>query len=74
MTKVQRFFQLARPVDDALLEQIAQVNSIYGIERVRIEPSGVLMVEYDATRLNVAQVESIIERAGIPVREVAANA
>jgi len=51
------------------MEQIAHVNSIYGIERIRIEPSGNLMVEYDATRLNVAQVEAALEQAGIPVNE-----
>jgi hypothetical protein len=72
MTKVQRHFQLQRPIDEALMEQIAVVNSIYGIERVRVEPSGNLMVEYDATRLNVAQVEGVLERAGIPVSETAA--
>ena len=52
------------------MEQLGAVNSIYGIERVRIEPSGTLMVEYDATRLNTAQVETILERGGIPVTEV----
>jgi hypothetical protein len=71
MTKVQRYFQLQRPIDEALMEQIAVVNSIYGIERVRVEPSGNLMVEYDATRLNVAEVEGVLERAGIPVNETA---
>jgi hypothetical protein len=71
MTKVQRHFELQRPIDDALMEQIGVVNSIYGIERVRVEPSGDLMVEYDATRLNVAQVENVLERAGIAVREAA---
>jgi hypothetical protein len=69
MTKVQRHFQLQRPIDEPLMEQIAHVNSIYGIERIRIEPSGNLMVEYDATRLNVAQVEAALEQAGIPVNE-----
>lgn len=69
MTKVQRYFQLQRPIDEALMEQIGVVNSIYGIERVRVEPSGNLMVEYDATRLNVAQVEGVLERAGIAVME-----
>ena len=69
MTKVQRHFRLQRPLDEALMEQIAVVNSIYGIERVRIEPSGNLMVEYDATRLNTAEVETVLERAGIPVTE-----
>ncbi len=73
MTKVQRHFQLQRPIDETLMEQIAQVNSIYGVERIRIEPSGNLMVEYDATRLNTAEVETVLERAGIPVTEVVAS-
>jgi len=54
------------------MEQIAHVHSMYGIERVRVEPSGRLMVEYDATRLNVAQVENVLEHAGIPVTNVVA--
>jgi hypothetical protein len=70
MTKVQRRFHLQRPIDESLMEQIGMVNSIYGIERIRIEPSGNLMVEYDATRLNTAEVETVLERAGIPVTEV----
>ncbi len=73
MTKVQRHFQLQRPIDEPLMEQIAHVNSIYGIERIRIEPSGNLMVEYDATRLNTAELEMALERAGIPVIEVVAS-
>ena len=71
MTKVQRYFELQRPIDEALMEQIGVVNAIYGIERVRVEASGNLMVEYDATRLNVAQVEGVLERAGIAVMETA---
>lgn len=67
MTKVQRHFHLQHAIDERLMEQLAHVNSVYGIERVRIEPSGNLMVEYDATRLNTAQVETVLERAGIPV-------
>lgn len=72
MTKVQRHFHLQRPLDEPLMEQIARVNSIYGIESIRIDPSGNLMVEYDATRLNTAEVETVLERAGIPVSEVSA--
>lgn len=68
MTKVQKHFRLQRPVDEPLMEQIAAANSIYGIERILIAPSGEeLMVEYDATRLQVPDVESALERAGIPV-------
>jgi len=68
VTKVQRHFRLQRPLDEKLMEQIAAANSIYGIERIQIAPSGEeLMVEYDATRLRVPDVESALERAGIPV-------
>jgi hypothetical protein len=70
MTKVQRNFHLQRPLDEALMEQIGVVNSIYGIERISIQPSGNLLVEYDATRLNKAELETVLERAGIPLTEV----
>jgi hypothetical protein len=50
------------------MEKIATLDSIYGIERIQIAPSGQdLMVEYDATRLRMPDVESALERAGIPV-------
>lgn len=68
MTKVQRHFQLARPLDETLIAQIPAVNAIYGIERIVIAPSlDRLMVEFDATRLRVNDVEMALERAGIPV-------
>jgi hypothetical protein len=67
MTKVQKHFRLQRPLDDALMEQIAQVNSIYGIEQVRISQSREdLLIEYDASRLSGQDVESALQRAGIP--------
>ena len=69
MTKVQRHFQLQRPIDEPLMEQIAHVNSIYGIERIRIEPSGNLMVEYDATRLNSSMVTQLVRRSGLQLIE-----
>ncbi len=48
------------------MERIATLDSIYGIDRIQILSSGQeLMVEFDATRLRVADVESVLERAGI---------
>ena len=71
MTKVQKHFRLQRPLDESLMQQIADANSIYGIERIRIAPSHEeLMVEFDASRLRVTEVESALQRAGIPVIEV----
>jgi copper chaperone CopZ len=72
MTKVQKHFRLQRPLDEILMERIAGVNSIYGIEQVRISRSREdLLVEYDASRLSAAEVESALQRAGIPVIEIA---
>jgi len=68
MTKVQKHFLLQRPLDEALMEQIASANSIYGIERIQIAPNReTLMVEFDASRLRDPEVESALQRAGIPV-------
>ena len=68
MTKVQKHFRLQRPLDESLMQQIADANSLYGIERIVIAPSREeLMVEVDATRMRVADVEAALQRAGIPV-------
>lgn len=76
MTKVQIRFRLQKPLDDAMLGRIADAHAIYGIQRVRVAPSldglalASLMVEYDATRLRPAEVESALAAAGIPVAPV----
>jgi hypothetical protein len=68
MTKVQKHFRVQRPIDESMMEAIAEANSIYGIERILIAPSREeLMVEYDATRLLADGVASALQRAGIPV-------
>ena len=71
MTKVQKQFRLQRPLNEPLMESIAEANSIYGIEHIRISPSREdLLVEYDASRMREPEVESALERLGIPVVEV----
>jgi hypothetical protein len=71
MTKVQKHFRLQRALDEPLMEKIAAANSIYGIEWIKIAPSREdLLVEYDASRLRAPDVESALERAGIPVADV----
>ena len=68
MTKVQIQFRLERPLDDALMSRIAKAYSIYGIQKIVMEPSqDGLTVEYDATRLRPAEVQSALAGAGIPV-------
>ena len=69
MTKVQIHFRLQKPLDDVLLARISDVHSLFGILRVKPAPSlDSLMVEYDASRLGPAEVESALEGAGIPVQ------
>ena len=68
MTKVQKRFQLQRPLDEALMQQIADAHSLYGIERIVIGSGNQdLLVEFDATRMRSANVESALLQAGIPV-------
>ena len=67
MTKVQKHFRLERPLDEALMQQIADINPIYGIESIKIAPSREeLIVEFDASRLLVPDVEAALLRHGIP--------
>jgi allophanate hydrolase subunit 1 len=73
MTKVQIHFRLQRPLDSSMLSRIEGVNVLYGIQRVRVAPSmDRLTVDYDATRLRPAEVESALAAAGIPIAPEAA--
>jgi hypothetical protein len=68
MTKVQIRFALARPLDDRLIERIADAHSIYGMARVIPTPAlDGLIVDYDATRMSAGEVESQLRRLGLPV-------
>ena len=68
MTKVQIRFRLQRPLDDAMLARISDAHAVYGIQKLQVTSSlDQLLVEYDATRLRPAQVESVLASAGIPV-------
>ncbi len=69
MTKVQIRFRLEKPLDEALLARISDAHALYGIHRVIVAPSlDSLTVEYDATRLGPAEVESALAGSGIPVQ------
>ncbi|HLK62223.1 MAG TPA: hypothetical protein VKU19_02200 [Bryobacteraceae bacterium] len=71
MTKVQVHFRLQKPLDEVMLSGIADAYAIYGIQKVKVAPSlDSLTVEYDATRLRPAEVESALAGAGIPVTPV----
>ncbi len=68
MTKIQLHYELTRPVDDEMMDQIARVHGVYGIIRVALADSmDTLTIDYDATRLNPSEVETVLRKAGLPV-------
>jgi len=69
MTKVELRYRLTRPLDEALMQRIADAHSVYGMLRVRPE-NGMdrLVVEYDASRLTPAEVDAVLHRLGIPAQ------
>jgi hypothetical protein len=68
MTKVQIRFKLQKPLDNVLLARLSDTNAFYGIHKVKLDPSmDGMMIEYDASRLKPAEVESALAGAGIPV-------
>ena len=68
MTKIQLPFDLAAPLDEAVMNRIANLYEVYGILRIGVEPGGQkLTVEYDATRLSPKDVEAVLAHAGVPV-------
>ena len=68
MTKIQRIYQLTKPLNDELLGRISAAHGIYGFQRIQIAPSlDAITVEYDATRFSVESMENALSRAGIPI-------
>ena len=69
MTKVQIRFKVQKPLDEVLLARISDAHAFYGINKVTLAPAmDALIVEYDASRLRPAEVESALAGAGIPVQ------
>ncbi len=69
MTRVQIHYDLQRPLDEALMSRVAGATSLFGLTKVQVAPSlDKLLVEYDASRLTLAQVDAALHRAGLPAK------
>ena len=69
MTKVQLQYDLTRPLTDHDAAAVADVHSWYGIHRVQLAPTlDHLLVDYDASRLSEKDVESVLQRFGLPIQ------
>jgi hypothetical protein len=68
MTRVQLEYELLKPINQELMDQIARAHGVYGFLRVSLSASmDRLTVEYDASRLSPVEVETQLQRMGIPV-------
>jgi allophanate hydrolase subunit 1 len=73
MTNVQVTYQLDGPVDEAVMERISQVHGVYGLQAVQLSPAmDSLLVQYDASRMKLEDVDQTLHSAGLPVRRVTA--
>jgi len=69
MTKVEAAYALSGGVDEALMERIANAHGIYGLQALRLNPSmDTLLIQYDASRLRLEDVDRALHAAGIPAR------
>jgi len=74
LTKIQKHFRLEYNASDspAMLESINRAQAIYGIERITLAASlDAVTVEFDASRLRVADIEATLRRCGLPVSQPA---
>ena len=70
MTKVTLHYDLRHPLNDEELSNVAAVHSVFGMARVAVAPSlDKLVVDYDASRLSRKEVESILARYNLPVKD-----
>jgi hypothetical protein len=68
MTKLQTAYKLSRKLDDADLQNLSRLTSVYGIFLAKITPSlDELRLEFDASRLTAADLESVLEQHGFPI-------
>ncbi|MBY0373318.1 MAG: hypothetical protein K2Q23_04945 [Bryobacteraceae bacterium] len=69
MTKLERVYEVTKPLDEATQEEIAKLTSIVGIQKVRVHSDlKSVTVGWDAARLSEGAMESILARHGLAVQ------
>lgn len=70
MTSIDVLFRYGVTPGENEMSALAQVYDVYGIRRIEFrEAERTIRVEYDASRLDDASVESLLRSAGFDVRE-----
>ena len=70
MTTVDLLLRYATPPTEAVAIALANARDVYGIRRLSFDREAhTLRVEYDATRLNAADVIQLVRKSGLQVIE-----
>ena len=68
MTKVEVEYLLETPITNRTMEAISLAHSVYGLRRISLTPSmDRLLVTYDATRMQLPDVERALHASGLAV-------
>lgn len=75
MTAVEVLFRYGASPSESEMTAYGQLSDVYGIRRLRLQESEHrIRVEYDATRLDEADVEKLLRSAGFDITEKLAMA
>lgn len=70
MTTVDVSFRYDKPPREAEMRALGSIREVYGIRALRFdEKNKTIQVEFDATRLNESNVESLLRRAGLDLTD-----
>lgn len=70
MTTVDILFRYATPPTEAVAFALGNIREVYGIRRLLFDrDQRTLCVEYDATRLDAADVAKLVRQAGLDIEE-----
>ena len=65
MTAVEKRIKLQRTLKHSEIEALNCLSTVYGIQKLLVDKQEIL-VEFDATRMNGAEVLSLLRAAGLP--------
>lgn len=70
MTTVEILYRYAAPPSEQVALALAHARDVYGIRRLSFDGNArTLRVEYDATRLNAAEVTKLVRESGLEIAE-----
>jgi hypothetical protein len=68
MTTVEILLSYTTPPTESVIIALASTKDVYGIRRLSFDRAArTLRVEYDATRLNAADVTQLVRQAGLEI-------